>query len=588
MIVTQMEKQMIVRTSFCCKKPQKHLKSLSFPNVFMGNPEEWKRAKRAPVVFLAGLLSLLTFQVSAFGQTGKRQVGEVKYVSSNAFYINLGTERGVQRGDSLRVVRRGRGIATLVVTSVARLSASCTAVSQVEPIKTGDRVEGFFRKEEVAGGQIGPGQQTKKKSLLTKSKVQPRKPRKRRQTRSANNRVRGSVSLQALSQTDGTSGNRDFYQMGVRSRLKVQQFMGLPVTLKVRWRSRSFSRDNVSSVISADEWRHNVYEFGVVSSAKNSNVEFGIGRVASNRIRGLGYIDGALFSYKVAPAWRLGVAGGTQPSLRTSGLQTAEQKLGLFLSYEKGEYGKRRFASTAAFSGRYNKGEVSREFVYLQNTFSHGSIFSAYQTIEVDLNRGWKSDAGRSSTQLSNFFLSTNFQPVKAISLNLSYDARKNVRIFETRSIPDSLFDEATRKGVRTGVVLRFPGRIRWSGTFGIRFRGGDVKNTTSFATGLSVQRILNSTATLNARLSYFNTMFTQAYRPSVSLRFSPLRGLSLSLAGGSYIYQTGNRETRNNWVEGDGTFRLNRRWFSRLGYRRFFGENQKAGRLFVEAGMTF
>lgn len=523
-----------------------------------------------------------------FGQAVKR-VGEVKYISHESYYINLGSKLGLSIGDTVTVKRNNRFIANLLVENIADHSASCKLLNQRSPIEQGDRVETFVRvvthQPKRKNGSDPESLKTERKSRFKQGQNRSLRKGKKREI----NRLRGRFSIQSLWFDDKSSSNRDYQQLGLRSKLTVEKFLGLPFELRFRWRSRAHHRERVlSSDISDNELTHNVYELGLVYQNGKSPFEFGFGRILSHQIRGLGYIDGGLFSFKMNGHWRVGVAGGTQPGLRNSAFQSNEQKFGLFVNFEKGNYQSRRISSTVAFSGSYHGGKNSREFVYLQNNFWMGSKFSIYQTVEVDFNRGWKQDYGDKKVQLSNLFMSARYSPTDFISLSLSYDSRKTVRVFETRSIPDSLFDETTRQGLRSGITLRLPHRMRLSGNFGIRFRAGGLRNTTSASGALTVRQIFNTWATFNARLSYFSTMFTKGYRPHISMRFPIKRGLAINVGGGSYIYQTSSRTSYDNWLETNGYYRINRWLFANFGYRMFIDDRLKSGRLFVECGVVF
>lgn len=73
-----------------------------------------------------------------------------------------------------------------------------------------------------------------------------------------------------------------------------------------------------------------------------------------------------------------------------------------------------------------------------------------------------------------------------------------------------------------------------------------------------------------------------------MSVRLPLTRGLSVTLSGGSYIYDTGGKTTSNNWVEAEGYYRINRRLFASFGYRTFVNSNFDSGRLFLETGIVF
>ncbi|RMF67900.1 MAG: hypothetical protein D6743_04155 [Calditrichaeota bacterium] len=540
-----------------------------------------------------GFLLVAFVAAPALGQRVKR-VGEIRYISKNVYYVTLGQMQGIGVGDTLTVKRNGRIVGRLVAEHVARVSSACRVVSRRTGFKKGDRVERFVwlnaQHSPAVPAQSQPAAaRPRKPESRLKKRWKGSNARASRKPRNTSNQLSGRVSVESIWFDDMTRSNLNYRQVGLRTNLKVRRFLGMPLELRVRFRSRSHHRDRVrGSEVSRNEWTNNLYQFGLVYEDRESPVEFGFGRLISEQVRGLGYIDGGFVSMRIRGPWRVGVAGGTQPSLRNAGFQTNEQKVGFFVNYESGDYQSRRVSSTLAFSGRYHGGQTSREYIYLQNNISGGPKWSVYQTVELDVNRGWKRTAGVSAIQFSNMYVSAYYNPLSFLSLNVSFDARKNIRVYETRSIPDSLFDDATRQGLHSGLTLQLPHRIRLAGTFGIRFRSGAMQNTISASGALTARQIFNTWTTFTARLSYFSTMFNRGYRPSVNLRIPVRRGLSLNLAGGSLIYQTGTRTTRSNWVEANGYYRINRRLFADFGYRLFVDERLKSGRFSVELGVAF
>jgi|GEM_PF-1391012 len=541
------------------------------------------RALPLPVLVLC-LLS----PAPLWAKKGVKRIGEVKYVSQQSYYVNLGSQNGLTVGDTIRVIRNKQLVGRLVVENMARLSSACRLLHQRSPIKQGDLVEAVVPAAiEKQGITKRTGQ--KKQTPLGSRTSRRRRRVARKKSDKGINRIRGRLSYQSLFLNDQTNANLDYRQMGLRSKITVDKFLGLPFELRFRGRTRSQHRSRVAgNSIDQNEFRHNLYEMGLVYRNANSPFEFGFGRILSPDIRGIGTIDGGLFSYKVNGHVRVGLTGGTQPSLRNSAFQTSEKKFGLFANFETGNYRAQRISTTAAFSGSYHGSTSSREFFYLQNNYSIGSTFSIYQSVEADLNRGWKNGSGQSSLQFSNFFLSTRYSPLDFFSLNFSYDARKAIRVFETRSIPDSLFDGTTRQGMHSGFTLRLPARIRLSGNFGLRFRSGVTTDTFSASSNLVVPQIFRTWSTLTARFSYFSSMFARGYRPNVNLRLPIMPGLVLDLGGGSYINQIGGQTSRSNWVETNGYYRINRWLFANFGYRLFFDDRLRSGRLFLETGVVF
>lgn len=533
------------------------------------------------------ILVLAAFS-SVFAQQVVKRVGEIKYISQQSYYINLGSNQGLSVGDTLIVKRNSRVIGRLVVENIARHSAACKKLNAGMNFQQRDRVEGLVRIKTSRVGPISPQKQTREvRDNPTYRRTRPSRSA-RKAKKQKDNDVSGRFGLQTLWFKDHSGSNLDYRQIGLRSKIRVQRLFGSPLELQMRWRSRSHHRDRVvGSSVSADEWTHRVQEFSLRYTSRNSPYEFGVGRLLAGEIRGLGYIDGGMFSVNFYGPFKVGVIGGMEPGLRNSGFQTQERKFGAFVGFQEGDYNTRRIESTFAFSGSYHSSTVSREFMYVQNSYSMGSRFSVYQTMEFDLNRGWK-NANNAFLQLTNFFLSARYSPTNFLSVDLSYDARKAVKIYETRSIPDSLFDETTRQGMHAGVLLRFSRNIRLSTNFGLRLRKGNLQNTRSMSSSLTIRRVLHTWTTVNARFSYFSTMFSRGYRPNLSLRVPMTRKLSVNFSGGMYIYQIGGTTTQNKWFETLSYYRISRRFYTNLGYRLFIDEQLKSGRVFLETGVTF
>ncbi len=497
-------------------------------------------------------------------------VGQVKYISLDIYYVNLGKKQGVNEGDTLSVIRNRNLVGKLRVIKVANYSCACKLITRKNKIKLGDQVVAL------------------KSGLLNNSEILSPQKRRKYGPYFQNNKLKGSIDFQTLWFNDMSNTDIDYSQQALVSKIEIERLLNTPLRLSMRWRTRRHHRETTfNNRIATDEWRHHIYELGLIYEPENSPVEFAMGRFLDHRVRGIGFVDGALFSVKLNPRWRIGLVGGTEPGLKNLDFRTDEQKFGVFINHERGDYQTQKISSTLAFSGRYHSGEVSREFFYLQNNYWRGGKFSIYQSVEIDINRGWKRRLQNASLQISNFFLSLHYTPYDNITVNLSYDARKNIRFYENRSIPDSLFDETIRQGIHTGFTIRLPRQVRFSGNFGVRLRKGHLKNTISASGALYVRNLLKHVS-MSTRLSYFSSMFTTGYRPSLDIRIPLQREFTLRLGGGSYIYKLGNSTSSNHWLEVDADYYFNRWFFGSLGYRYFITNQLKSGRFFLETGVQF
>lgn len=216
---------------------------------------------------ILGILSsviCVVFVSPLLGQQLVKIVGEVKYISQQSYYLNLGTKQGLKTGDILNVRRNDRLIGRLIVENVAKHSSSCRLLSQTSIIKKGDRAEVFVQVVTSETKEKKPERlKNKKPDSNAKSTVKNRNYSKKKKRKSIN-RVRGRFSIQSLWLDDKSSSNRDYRQLGLRSKLTVEKFLGLPFELRFRWRSRAHHRTSViSNNISNNEFTHNLYELAL-------------------------------------------------------------------------------------------------------------------------------------------------------------------------------------------------------------------------------------------------------------------------------------------------------------------------------------
>jgi len=541
--------------------------------------------KNAPALFLKSLLFFLSFTCLAFAGVDK-PVGEVKHVANMIAYVNIGKNHGVSVGDSLVISRKGKRMGTLFVRRISNLSSACRWKILKSKPRQGDHVKATRRNFNATASVFATsGDSSVFRSAFKETTPQRKRSRKRNTRRSG---WKGQVAFQSVLLNDLGSSGLNYQQFGARTRIKAKSVFGLPFDFRFRWRSRAHDRvRQIGSPFDSD-WTHSVYEFGLISNRSAVNWQAGFGRILSPEIRGIGYIDGGLFSYRLNQKWQFGVAGGTEPNLSNSAFRTDAQKIGMFANFETGEIESRKLSSSLAFSSSYNKGEVNREFFYLQNNLWWGKNVSLYQTIEFDINRGWKKAAAGNTIEASNFYLNLRVAPMNALSFFLNYDARKRLRTFESRSVPDSLFDETIRRGIRAGLTVRFNREISLSGNVGLRARNGNIKDTFSFSSALRARRLLRTRASLSLQLTFFSTQFSSAYRPAAYLRLPIGRRFSTSLAVGSYIYEIVNQTTSNRWAEIGGSWQITRKISANLGYKLYAGGQIESQRFYFETGLSF
>ncbi|MFQ5499632.1 MAG: hypothetical protein ACE5FH_08160 [Candidatus Zixiibacteriota bacterium] len=524
------------------------------------------------------LLVVVATCMSGSAFAGKKKSAAITYVASEGVYLGAGSSNGLKPGDTLSVYRGGKRVGRIVVTNVSSNSAAAQIVAGSGKPQKGDRVsmKGFV-----------PPVSPQKSKRAAKS----RKPHKRRTTLTRTdgpNRLSGGASFQNYYHKDMSGSNQDWSQSGVRFHIRIDDMFGGGGTFRMRHFSRLHHRSQQQYLHQdKNEWTHQTTEFAVIFGDNDSPARWGVGRVLSPDVRGMGYIDGGYYSRRFGDHYRVGVAGGTVSEYLSTQTQLDHRKFGFFGAYEIGNPDNYKLAVSGALSTESDDGETSRDFLYLQSILTHTHRFSLFQSAEIDYNRGWRYGQSGARLNFTNYFGSVRYQAHATASVNLSYDARRNIRRMATRTVPDSLFDNSTHQGVRAGVRFQPHTRLSFGVTGGIRMRSGRLQDNRFANFSARVSRFPLKRHSITANLSIVQTEFTNGYRPTVTYRFPVTRRMYLNFMAAAYIYNTGSASTRNYFINGSTSYNLSNRYYLQASVRQYFDSNLQSIELFTEFGTS-
>jgi hypothetical protein len=257
------------------------------------------------------------------------------------------------------------------------------------------------------------------------------------------------------------------------------------------------------------------------------------------------------------------------------------------LSFDGGSPESQRLASTIAFSGSYHSGTVSREFVYLQNAYSYSRRFMAYQSLEIDINRDWRRDVEGSSLSFSNFYLTSSFSLNPDATVDLSYDARTNVRDYHTIDTPDSLFDESVRSGLRGGLSWSIPKNLQLRAFGGVQ-QGEDDRDTRYASLMVSARRLIQASDRLTVRIAWSDTPSTTTYSPAAAYWIRLARQTQMNLGTGGYLYSTRGVDDNNYYLQLGADQWLGSRYSISVSARRYLGGTLESLEFMAKAGLSF
>ncbi|NOX36232.1 MAG: hypothetical protein GXO78_01725 [Calditrichaeota bacterium] len=471
----------------------------------------------------------------------------VQYQTPNLVYVNQGRAQGLALGDTLRVIRNGQTIARLVVQYVSSRSAACRVVQADAAIRVGDQVE---RVEPATAIAESPTEESPR--MTDTSFVRPTPPERvhpESAVREQKAAIRGHLAIQFFGVDDFSSNNRDYGVPNLSLRLRAQNLWRRGMHIHIRLRSRYYQRNQlIPGVVPQQEWRNRLYEMAFIYEPSGARLHYRFGRLLTEVINGVGYLDGLLLQGNLGSHLAIGGFSGTQPDWRTSAFQTDVTKHGLYLRYRR-EAGAVRYSGTAAITGEYRGGKVSREFLYIQNRINLLTHLYIYQSAEVEWNRGWRRQRSGTTLALTSFYAMIRYQPFPWISTTLSVDNRQNYWTYEIVSLADSLFNRNQRQGIRGYLQLRLPSYWNVQLNVGVNRRVTDTQPTYNFGGVLSKRHLFLRRSFLSLRFFGFTSDLTSGQY--VNLMFRQYLGVQhyVALAAGGYTYTFGGDWRRNQMI---------------------------------------
>jgi hypothetical protein len=516
------------------------------------------------------------------GAQQKERIVTVTYISSENVYLDGGTDDGINVGDTLTIWRDQLKISEVKIIYTADHTSSGRLLTFQSKPQIGDQA--ILQKSPIKPVEVRPpvipAQTTR--PILSQQERSPASPV----------RISGNIGLQWYQFLDHSAIKRDFSQPALRLNFKAQNLWNKNYNLRIRLRSDYNRRAYDSgSAPGRREWQNRIYEMSFSYDDPRALFNFRTGRIISNAFSGVGYIDGVLLQYNITGMSRLGVFAGAQPQWQYSDFQPARQKYGLYANFRKGEItAYYRWETTLALVGEYHYAAISREYVYLQSNYLHGKYFSIYQNAEIDVNRYWRKEKSGRDINLSSVLLSANFYITGFLSASLSYDHRQNYYTYEQRSLADSLFDSASRQGVRSTLYWRIKSNFRFTANAGFRQGTNGSGATYSWAGHLIHSNLLVRGLTISGRLAGYSNPFTRGYNPSLLLGKSFNHGHAINIEFGNYFYTLGLDDSNhtNRWLRSTLQFVLPWQLYFYGQYEYDWGQDRQGQIISAELGYHF
>lgn len=403
--------------------------------------------------------------------------GKVGYISSELIYVNFLNTEGIEQGDTLYLKIKNKIMPVLKVKYISSTSAACEKIDGTD-FKSDMTV---FANVKMSGDEIIKDNTVE--AGVDKNEISPLKSEITLNNKEGNlSKYSGRYSIQSYSNIDNTI-NFGNYQ---------------------RWRhSFRFSAENIGNssfsfstyttfAYKADDWKNTTSNIGNALKIYDLNLNyrfsessnFWLGRYLNRNIANISIVDGLQYEQKFS-FLTTGIVIGSRPNFTDFGLNSKLFEYGIYLN-RSDSLVNGYMENTFSVFQQTNNFVTDRRFAYLQHSNSIISNTSFFASAEIDL---YKKELGvaKSDFKLTSLFLSARYSPVQEFSVNLSYDARKNVYYYETfKSISDSILENETRQGFRIRTTFRPVSRLSLNLQYGYRNSKSDLRPSKNYGGNIS------------------------------------------------------------------------------------------------------
>lgn len=507
----------------------------------------------------------------------------VSYVAASVIYFDAGKENGLAAGDTIRVSRNGSPVGSVVITAVSKRSSAAQIIAQTGSIAVGDA--GVIDKEEQETVTAVPADTIPSAATISPQVVSHAK---QRETESNENVISGRVGLQYSGVT--TDDPRfNLSQPSVVFRMDVRRLFGTAMAVTMYSRNYYDLSQNYSRYGGATRLKNRLYEFVLHNDDPASSFGYGMGRMTSRYVGGLGTFDGGQLFYH-AGNLATGVMIGAKVDDLSYEVNGNDNKGALFVNYQYNSEFIKHYDGTVAYGQQLAKGKLDREFVYLQNFLSLGTDLSIYESTELELNDITNGVRKRSLT-LSNTYLSVNYYPYPWLSANAGYDGSRSVYLFETmKSISDTLFDKHLLQGYRAGATVRLPYFVSLSGNLSYRTKKGDARDARTVSGTLRSADVLGTEIGASVRYADIAGVYSDGANVTVDIDRTFFYRLSVTLRYDYYAYtilSNASSYTTHTYTL-SGNYRITKMLYAALNADRVNDSMMNSYRFFVEAGIRF
>jgi len=469
---------------------------------------------------------LLFISSIALAQQAEKQIisGTVSYLSSQNVYVTFENTKGIETGDTLFTKVKDNYKPVIIVNH--KSSKSCAGLNiDGSSLKIDGKVYAFIDKQEEEIVEEVQAQDSLVIPMIVTT--DPVKNNIVKEPAVNVPKLSGKVSLQSYSNITNDGSHFDYQRWRYTFRLSAEHISGsgLSYTHYLNFAYKASDWNNISSNLGR---ALRIYDLALNYDFSESS-SLWAGRHINNKISNISSVDGIQFQQTFSE-WSFGIVAGARPDfLHNMGFNMKLFEYGAYVSRED-ILQKGMMENTFSYFVQTNDFKTDRRFIYFQHSNSLIENTRLFLSTEIDL---YKKIMGVSESDfsLTSLFISANIRPSSIFSVNLSYDARKNVVYYETfQSTIDSLFENETRQGFRFRTTVKPLDYVYLGLNYGYRFRSGDIKPSSNYGGYITYAKIPGIEANTSVSISKLKSSYFNGTLWSVQLSKSLTDEIELAL----------------------------------------------------------
>lgn len=496
--------------------------------------------------------------------------GEVSFISSQHYYVRFEKTEGMSENDTLYFQNSHP---VLLIKYISERSCACMLIGE-KVVSKGDKVFGKIKKNKKAVTNPVHNNSLSRKSINIINK------------RPGNNAIVQSSQV-------------NFNQVNYHGRLSIQNYNTYTNTGLEFQRSRyslSGKVENIAQVFTFSAYLHysknenffrfnggkrlNIYDLNLNYHPDNK-FDLWVGRYLNRRISSINSVDG-LQAEKKSGNYFMGLLAGSRPDFGNMGYNIKLLEYGAYAG-RTDTFSKGLMESTLGFLQQTNNSAIDRRFIYLQHQNSILSNLNFFVSSEIDLYTR-EEGKGQNNLSITSIYFHSRYSPLKELSFNFSYDARKNVIYCETfRNIADSILDKETRQGARLGINIRPFTKASFGINAGYRYKKGDSKPTRNINAHFSYSSIPLIGVSGSINFTKLITSHLDGLTYGINLSKQMFSSLSTTLNLRRVNYSFTRSDMRQNILSSDITFRLSKMFFLVGGYEVIFEKKSTNQRILFD-----